>query len=289
MLVAIGSVKGSPGVTTFAVALAASWPASRRVVVEADASGGDLAARFGLRPSPGLVSLAAEIRTAALPDGEVVWRHAQMIGDGLWVVPAPPGAAESAAALGAMTPGGLAAMQVSAADPEALVVVDVGRMDPTRSTVGMADGADVLLVLAGAHADDLAHLPSRLKALGRGCRQRRLLLVGEGYPTNEVERELGAAIAARIPHDARAAAALRGLGSGRRRTQLGRAATRCARTLIAHAPTGPANPRNVATPATVPSARWTPVPVSWPANGQAAPASNNGSNGEAASRTEGTV
>lgn len=288
MLVAVGSLKGSPGVTTFAVALAANWPASRRVVVEADASGGDLAARFGLRPSPGLVSLAAEIRTSARPDGELVWRHAQRIADGLLVVPAPPGAAESAAALGAMRPGALAAMQVSAADPEALVVMDVGRMDPTRSMVGMADGADVLLVLAGAHADDLAHLPSRLKALGRGCRQRRLLLVGDGYATSEVERELGAPIAGRIPHDARAAAALRGLGPGRRRSRLAQAATRCAHSLIAQAPTGAEIPRNVDAPQAVPAARWTPVPVSWPANGLASPASN-GSNGAAASRSEGTA
>lgn len=276
MLVAVGSVKGSPGVTTFAVVLAACWPAARRVVVEADPAGGDLAARFGLRPSPGLVSLAAEVRTMTCPDGELVGRHTQPIGDGLRAVPAPPGAAEARAALAAMTPGGLAAAQVSAADPETLIVIDAGRLDPAAPP-GLAEGADVLLVLASARADDLAHLPSRLKTLGRGCRQRRLLLVGDGYPTSEVERELGASVSGRIPHDARAAAALRGLGPGKRRSRLATAATRCAHSLIAHAPSGADVPRPTP-PRTVSVRRWEPAPVSWPATGVVG--ASNGSNGD---------
>jgi len=257
MLVAVASVKGSPGVTTFAVALAACWPAARRVVVEADAAGGDLAARFGLRPVPGLVSLAAEVRTASRPDGELVWRHAQWIGDGVFVVAAPPGAAEAAGALGAMTPGGLAALQVCAADPETLIVVDCGRLGPDSPTVSATDAADALLVLSGAHADDLAHLPSRLATLGRGCRQRRLLLVGEGYPTAEVERELGIRVAARIPHDVHAAAALRGLGPGRgRRSGLVRAAERCAHSLLTRRPDRAGAASEPASPRPVRRARW---------------------------------
>lgn len=288
MLVAVGSVKGSPGVTTFAVALAASWPAARRVVVEADTSGGDLATRFGLRPSPGLVSLAAEVHTASRPDGDAVWRHAHPIGDGLFVVAAPPGAAEATGALSAMLPAGLAALRAAAADPERLVVADCGRLDPGTVAAPLADGTDVLLVLTGARADDLAHLPSRLRSLGRGARQRRLLLVGDGYPRAEVERELGTPIAARIPHDARGAASLRGLGPGRRRSQLAQAARRCALSLITHAPARAGSHRNESPPRTVPAEQWTPAAVSWPANGHHAPPSN-GSHGETASRTEGTA
>ena len=49
MLVAVCSVKGSPGVTTFCMALAAQWPAQTRcVLLECDPSGGDLATRFAL-------------------------------------------------------------------------------------------------------------------------------------------------------------------------------------------------------------------------------------------------
>ena len=63
MLIAVGSVKGSPGATTFGLALAAQWPDSGpRILAELDPSGGDLAARFALSLSPGLVSLAAAVR-----------------------------------------------------------------------------------------------------------------------------------------------------------------------------------------------------------------------------------
>lgn len=273
MLVVTASVKGSPGVTTFSVALAASWPAARRVVVEVDGSGGDLAARFGLRPSPGLVSLAAEVRSVSRPDGEAVWRHAHSIGNGLFVVPAPPAAPEATGALAAMTPSsGLAVLRRAAADPEVLVVLDCGRLDPGSPAAWLAEAPDALVVLAGARADDLSHLPSRLRTLGRGCRQRRLMLVGDGYPTAEVERELGARIAGRVPHDRRAAAALRGLGgAGRGRSPLARAAARCAHGLItAHVRTASSAPANTlastlaAEAGPQPVAGWRPAAVSWP-------------------------
>jgi hypothetical protein len=64
-VVAVCSTKGSPGVTTLACALAASWPSTRRVVlVEADPAGGDLAVRFGLHRRPGLTTLAIALRDA---------------------------------------------------------------------------------------------------------------------------------------------------------------------------------------------------------------------------------
>ncbi|HEV8165498.1 MAG TPA: hypothetical protein VGR74_13810, partial [Actinomycetota bacterium] len=63
-LLALAAAKASPGVTTTAVALAATWPAERGVLlVEADPGGGDLAAWFGLAVEPGLVSLAAARRS----------------------------------------------------------------------------------------------------------------------------------------------------------------------------------------------------------------------------------
>lgn len=275
MLVSVASVKGSPGVTTFSTALAACWPASRRVVVEADASGGDLVTRFAL-PTTGVVGLAAEVR-AGSADGEAVFRHAHRIGDGVQVVAAPPGAAEAAGALQAMTPGVVRVLRACAADPETAVIVDCGRLDPGMSPVSMVGGADVLLVLAGAQADDLAHLPSRLASLGRGCRQRRLLLVGAGYPTSEVERELGVAVASRIPWDPRAAAALRGLGPPRRRSRLVKAAERVARSLLAAHPEGTSGPREPDPPHAMSLASWSVPQVSWANEARKAVASGNGS------------
>ena len=70
MLIALASVKGSPGVTSAALALAAVWP-NPVVLVEADPSGGDLTYRCRLSPGAviesrsGLVGLAAAVRSHA--------------------------------------------------------------------------------------------------------------------------------------------------------------------------------------------------------------------------------
>ncbi|HZD68787.1 MAG TPA: hypothetical protein VFA45_07675, partial [Actinomycetes bacterium] len=59
-VIALAAGKGSRGVTTAALALAATWPAPRRVLLaECDPAGGSLAVRFRLRPTPGLVSLGS--------------------------------------------------------------------------------------------------------------------------------------------------------------------------------------------------------------------------------------
>ena len=71
-VVALASVKGSPGVTTAATALAAAWPTGRQVLlVEADPFGGDLAPRYGSTVTGGLASLFAAARRTLTP--EAVW------------------------------------------------------------------------------------------------------------------------------------------------------------------------------------------------------------------------
>ncbi len=72
-LIALFSDKGSPGVTTLALSLAAAWP--RPVTVaECDPAGGDLALRLTdeagrprLHPDPGLLGLAAAARRSTAP------------------------------------------------------------------------------------------------------------------------------------------------------------------------------------------------------------------------------
>src|SRR5260221_13270976 len=73
-LIAQASVKGSPGVTTTCFALAAAWPAQRRLVIEADPAGGDLGPWLGLPPAPGLTRLAAAAR--ADPTSDLAWHPA---------------------------------------------------------------------------------------------------------------------------------------------------------------------------------------------------------------------
>ena len=85
MIVVVASIKGAPGVTTTATALANTWPPGRRVLlVEADPFGGDLAAWFGVAPSTGLWSLLAAGRRGL--DPHAVWDHATNLPGGLAVL-----------------------------------------------------------------------------------------------------------------------------------------------------------------------------------------------------------
>ncbi len=263
MLVAVLSVKGSPGVTTFSVALAARWPApDRPVLVEADPSGGDLAARFSLDSTPGLLSLAAAARRST--DPAVVWQHVQGLPGGLPVVVAPADADRARNALSALAPdpaAGAGILRAAADLPDTVVIVDCGRMDAGSPTMPVVRAADTMVLLTGAHADDLAHLPRRLPAIGRWSAHPVMLLVGEGYSLAEVARELGVPPLGRVPDDPRGAAVLCGRPSavrwgrgGPAHSPLGQLAHKVAKVLVAQQ----APPLELPRPAPVASR---PVPV----------------------------
>jgi MinD-like ATPase involved in chromosome partitioning or flagellar assembly len=253
MLVAVLSLKGSPGVTTFSVALAARWPApSRTVLVEADPSGGDIATRFSLASSPGLLSLAAAARRGTDPG--LLWQHAQALPGGLPVVAAPPDADRARTALQALAPnspsstGSTDILRSTANAPDTVVIADCGRIDHGSVAMGIVRESDILVLLTRARADDLAHLARRLPTVGRWTPRPVLLLVGEGYSTAEVARELQAPPLGRIPHDEHGAAVLCGRPprarwgrSGPSRSALGRFARKVA-TVLAHKPATPPNP-----------------------------------------------
>ena len=69
-LIVLASDKGSPGVTTTAITLAAVWP-RRALLAELDPTGGDVALRLRgprgapLSPEVGLISLAVGVRRVA--------------------------------------------------------------------------------------------------------------------------------------------------------------------------------------------------------------------------------
>ncbi|UUV36006.1 carbon monoxide dehydrogenase maturation protein [Amycolatopsis roodepoortensis] len=253
MLIALCSVKGSPGVTTLAVALAMTWPHAecmRRLVAEVDPSGGDLAMRFGLPAAPGLVSLAAAARRTR--DPAVVWDHTQALPGGARALVAPPGGTHARAALStlATAPDG-PLLPVVARDEGVVVFADCGRVDPGSPAEAIARCADALVLVIGSQGDDLAHAAARLGELARWTPRPGLLLTGDGYPTVDVERELGVPAIGRLPHDPAAAATLTGHRppSARRRGDnggLARHAAALARTLAE-----PATPI-ASPPATIP-------------------------------------
>jgi hypothetical protein len=260
MLIAVASVKGSPGVTTFSVALAARWPAAARMLLmECDPSGGDLATRFSLLASPGLVSLAAAARRSGTDPG-LIWQHIQKLPGGLPVIAAPTGAEQAHAALVELV-GDSAAPLRRAADPSDVVLIaDCGRLDPNSAAWPIVRAADFSLLITCAHADDLAHVVARLEATELRSHTPALLLAGAGYGSAEVARELGIPVLGRIPTDRACAALLCGrpgrwwLPGGPSRSALGRCAQTIAETLLSRTTT-PSGPLLRVVPEEAPAAR----------------------------------
>lgn len=236
MLVAVCSLKGSPGVTTLATAMAARWPAEENpILVEADPAGGDLMARFRLAETPGLVSLAAASRRNA--DPTLLAQHAQLLPSSLRVVVGPVGAEQAHAALAALGTGPTSAIRRAADQPGVAVIADCGRVDPDSPALPIIRSADVMLLVARPRDDELAHVALKLPAAQRWSLRPCFVLVGDGYATRDVSRTLGIPVAGRIPQDLKGAAVLRGhtnLRHGPARSPLGRAAAQLAQFTYSH-------------------------------------------------------
>ena len=233
-VIALASVKASPGVTTSLLALAATWPDQRPVLlVDADPDGGSLAARTGLPTEPGLASLAAAARRT-LRAGELD-RHTQPLPGGLPAVVGPADAEHASRAL-ELLGGPLATVLRSQEDRD--VLVDCGRLRASSPSGPLAAAADVLVVVARPRLDELQHLRPALPRLVAAGARPALLLVGDGpYPPGEVAAALDVPVLEALPHDPAAADQLS--GQRRRAGRLERTALlRAARTVAEQLTTG---------------------------------------------------
>ncbi|HEV2637205.1 MAG TPA: hypothetical protein VGX23_18775 [Actinocrinis sp.] len=233
MLIAIGSLKASPGVTTTALAVAAVWPSGGRVlVVEADPAGGDVAARFALEPGPGLVSLSAAARHEH--EVAVAFEHAQELPGGLPVVTAPSSAEQSTSALDLVTGDGAPLWANIAADPDVVVIADCGRLDAGSPAHGLLAAADVALLVVRPNLAECHRLAGRLDALAVRAEatgtELGLVLCGPGFEQPQVEESMRMRVWAQLPQDVKAAALLSG-ESGRRRGLAGLDLPKAARAL----------------------------------------------------------
>lgn len=230
MIVALASAKASPGVTTATLALAATWPSERSLLlIEADPDGGVLAARLGMSSDPGLSSLAvAGRRGLGFRDVE---SHAQQVpGSDVSVLLAPPTAEHSRRALGLVGAELPATLQQSSVDD---VLVDVGRLRPGAENSPLVEVADIVLVVTRPRVEELQQLPARLRALRPLGSRLGLLLMGERpYPPAEVAVALDCEVVGVLPSDPRSASALSGSDGGSlRRSGLLRAARGVGETL----------------------------------------------------------
>jgi hypothetical protein len=228
-LIAVAADKGSPGVTTSAVALAAVWP--RPVLLaECDPAGGDLvfrlpaADRGRLDTRRGLLSLAVAARRGMAP-GQV-WEHVQKVHGGLDVL-AGVTSAEQAAGLQALwgTVG-----TVLAGLPEADVIADCGRIGVDGPFYDLLAQASATLLITGASLGEVIRLRERATAVAAGLQRRgrpgmRIQAVIIANPRHlnaalsEVTHALGkgspATVAGGIAHDPKSAESLAGEWGGK--------------------------------------------------------------------------
>ena len=206
-VVCLTSAHGSPGVTTTALALAATWPSHRRcLLVEADPFGGVIAARYGLGDTPGLSSLAADSRRGL--DDDAVWRHVQHLPGGVPVL-VGPGTPDEAQAVLADLSGALTTWFTEQTEID--VIIDCGRTPPGLSTVGIIGEAGVVLVLTRPTLDQLRPAAHRLAALNMSEVEAGLLLVGDApYGPTEVTAAMNVNVTGVVAWDPRTAAVLTG-------------------------------------------------------------------------------
>jgi hypothetical protein len=203
-VIVLGSVKGSPGVTTFAAALAVVWPGPRPVLVEADCAGGDLGGWHLVPDDRGTASLAAGCRTGTVRLAE----HTRLLRFG----------AEVVVAAAARRPATVAVGVLAGADPavwagQRPAVVDVGRLEPEAPSGRLVARAGVLLLVC--YGDEASLL--RVADLDPPAADVRLVLVGGcSYPAREVTELTGRPVAVQVPWDPYAARVIAGRAPLRR-------------------------------------------------------------------------
>jgi hypothetical protein len=170
-LIAIAADKGSPGVTTTSIALAAVWP--RPVLLaECDPAGGDLVYRLPgsngerLDPRRGLLSLAVAARRGLQP--HQVWEHVQKLRGGLDVL-AGVTSAEHGAGLEGLW-GSVGA--VLSALPQADVIADCGRIGVDGPYYDLLAQATTVVMISRATLGEVVRLRERVAAVAAALHRR---------------------------------------------------------------------------------------------------------------------
>lgn len=214
----VASAKGSPGVTTSVLALAARWPAHRDpIVIEADPSGGDLVVRLspqdpqaeGLRDSPSTVQLAALAR-AGLSHHALLEHLQRLPGPGeVRALVGPSSSFAAATALGSLVGAGLADRLVDLTTAD--VLVDAGRLDPASPALALASRASTLIVVVRPSVESVLHTRDLVASLRKTGTVAELVVVGgRPYGPDEISAAVDAEVVAVLPDDPIAARALAG-------------------------------------------------------------------------------
>jgi hypothetical protein len=193
-LIAVAADKGSPGVTTSSVALAAVWP--RPVLLaECDPAGGDLvywlpaAAGGQLDSRRGLLSLAVAARRGLQP--RQVWEHTQKLRGGLDVLAGVTSAEQGAGLEGLWVPVGA----VLSALPGADVIADCGRVGADGPFGDLLAQAAVVVLITRAALGDVVRLRDRVTAVAAALHRRGRPGVRVGVVVIADHKNFGGAVA----------------------------------------------------------------------------------------------
>jgi hypothetical protein len=192
-LIALAADKGSPGVSTTALALAAVWP--RPVLLaECDPSGGDLVYRFPaadgspLDPRRGLLSLAVAARRGLQP-GQL-WEHTQKLHGGLDVLTGVINSEQGAGLNMLWRPVG----EMLAALPQVDVIADCGRLGPDGPPYDLLTEATGVLLVTRPSTGDVVRLRDRAAAVAAAADKRGRRGFAAGVVVVADQRRLKAAL-----------------------------------------------------------------------------------------------
>lgn len=214
-VVVLASAKGSPGVTTAVVALAAGWPAGRRtLVVELDSDGSDLGRWFRLPDQPGLMSCAARGRHG-LEWGTLLAQTQPLPGPaGARVLVGPGPAWRAGAVLASLDVEALGAALAEVSASGIDVLVDGGRARPDWALAPLAKAADRTLLVCRPTASEVAHLSAAAEGMRPAGVRPGVLLVGDRpYGAEEVGAAVGVGVLGVLADDPEGAAVVAGSGS----------------------------------------------------------------------------
>ena len=224
VIIGMVSAKGSPGVTTSALAVASTWPRPV-VVVEADPFGGDVRAGLGggeWPPGTGLMELIVDLRSLA--PHAAVRRQAHQFAPHAPAVVAGLGRAGQAASV----PWDRLATALKSAGCDA--VADCGRFAPTDGVVPLLAACDVVIVVCRSSLRAVRAaarlVPVIQSGVGAGPLDPRVSLLviapGAPYPAADIAQCCRLPLLGDLPDDARSAAvwsdgakATRGFGRSR--------------------------------------------------------------------------
>lgn len=192
MIITLASVRGAPGVTSWALLLAAAWPAdigADRVVLEADPAGGVLGARYGWGVEPGIVDLITRLRRAG--DGRVIGlgESERRIGEGVSVIAAP----EAGGRCRTIWQSEAATVAPRLSRDARVWFVDAGRLHGTDPAEAFLENSSLVIVVSGGRPEDLVQLPPYVEHVRRSCDQVGLLVTGPcSYRADELKTFAGA-------------------------------------------------------------------------------------------------